>query len=513
MVVLLVMAAVAIGFMLMRLANPAGEQGPQWAAFLLELALGAGFGIALVSLLFFALLLIHAAYAAVMLSAEAVLLVASSGLLLVRPERKTAAKPEARATGFWWYWMLRGAFMAGVFLVVAAMENSARTIRFGTWDAWNIWNLRAKFLAGPGDTWTRAFSPALNYFSHPDYPLLLSGFVAQAWKFSGGTTSPLVPSLTAAIFAASVVALLISALALVRGMGSALLAGLVLLATSSFLGLSMSQYADVPLSFYYLATIVLALLSADSQGTYRAVIAVLFGAFASFAAWTKNEGLVFFILSMGCYLFVLRNRKTARSAVALWCYPLLGAVPGLLVVGYFKMFLAPPSDLGGQSGFQVLYKLVQPGRYWIIGKALVARALELGDWWTHPLLLIAILAITLGFRINERQRKGVLTGWLLLILLFLAYCGVYLITPLDLRFHLSTSLVRLYSQMWPSFLFLTFLVLARPEDLWRTRGDDRQASSVRASRRLDRLPSHQEASFGIFAPMKRSIRSTNRRER
>ena len=42
----------------------------------------------------------------------------------------------------------------------------------GRWDAWAIWNLRAKFLATPSDRWRDAFDPVVSW-SHPDYPLLL----------------------------------------------------------------------------------------------------------------------------------------------------------------------------------------------------------------------------------------------------------------------------------------------------------------------------------------------------
>ena len=278
--------AVAIGSLLMLLANPAGELEPRWAALLLELGLGAGFGMAIVSLLFFVLILVHAALPMVMFPAEAALLIASAGLLLLGIKRRSGKRLGSNAPGFWWYRILGGALVVQVLLVAAAMTNTARTSPYGNWDAWAIWNLRAKYLAGPGDTWKRAFSPLL-VFSHPDYPPLLSGFVAQVWKFSGRGTANLVPSLTAAAFAASVLVLLVSALTLVRGTGSGLLAGLVLLSPSSFLMLPMSQYADVPLSFYYLATLVLALLSARSEGSRKAGLAALAGASASLAAWTN----------------------------------------------------------------------------------------------------------------------------------------------------------------------------------------------------------------------------------
>jgi hypothetical protein len=315
--------AVVIGWLLMRLANCADELGPRWAVFLLELALGAGGGIALGSFLFFLLLLLHAASPLVMLSIEAVLLPSSAGLVFIRG-RGTPEEPCRRAAGFWWYWILSGALVVSLLAVASGIAKLAQSDPYGAWDAYMMWNLRAKYLAGPGDTWTYAFSPLLG-LQHPDYPPLISGFVAQLWKFSGGETSTLIPILTAAVFAASVVALLVSALALVRGAGSALLAALILMTTSSFLMYSMSQCADVPLSFYYLATLALTFLSTTSEGTRKPVLAAMAGAFASFAAWTKNEGLIFFMVSFGCYAFLLRRYKgVGARAASVWHFPAWG---------------------------------------------------------------------------------------------------------------------------------------------------------------------------------------------
>ena len=58
MAIFLLAVAVVIGWLSVQLANPADKTGPPWAIFLLELALGAGGGIALVSFLFFLLLLL-----------------------------------------------------------------------------------------------------------------------------------------------------------------------------------------------------------------------------------------------------------------------------------------------------------------------------------------------------------------------------------------------------------------------------------------------------------------------
>jgi hypothetical protein len=143
---------------------------------------------------------------------------------------------------------------------------------------------------------------------------------------------------------------------------------------------------------------------------------------------------------------------------------LLGALPGLLLTAYFRLVLAPVADpLLRQNISQVLPRFADPARYATIAKALATEALELGLPLTHPLLLLAILAVALRFRILPAQRARVVFGALTLVLVWAAYCGAYLASP-SLSWQLSTSLGRLYAQLWPACLLVLFMMLGRIED-------------------------------------------------
>jgi hypothetical protein len=48
---------------------------------------------------------------------------------------------------------------------------------------------------------------------------------------------------------------------------------------------------------------------------------------------------------------------------------------------------------------------------------------------------------------------------LALTLTLVGYFAVFLITPYDIHWHLRFSLVRLFLQLWPSTVFLSFLIL------------------------------------------------------
>jgi hypothetical protein len=434
---------------------------PNWAGRVLEAALGAGAGVAISSVLFFLMLLAHLASAPSIVAVNAALLVAGAWVAF-RRRRAPGLTASIDTPAFRWNWLLALSLAAGFALVLSGLLDVASAGRYGEWDAWSIWNLRAKFMAGPGDAWKGAVSPLLER-SHPDYPLLLSGFIAMIWKVAGDSPT-WVPQATSFLFLALVLGLLVSALTVLRSFSAALLAGFAVLASTSFLFLATMQYADLPLSFYLLGAIVLLLLSSREEPGSR-LYRALAGFFASCAAWTKNEGILFAGLLLAVTLVLQARDGGVKSVFRRWLPLALGAAPVLLLVGGFKLFLAPPADpFLHQNAAQIAQKLGDAGRYSQIGKALLSDAYHYGQPWSHPLLLLAILAFALGFRIDEKFASSIRGAAIALALVFASYCGAYLITPNDLAWHLQTSLARLYSHLWPSALLLAFMVLRRPED-------------------------------------------------
>lgn len=456
MVLVSMLAAVAAGCLIVWWTLPVADWKPRWAAWLLAASLGAGLGIALYSGLY--LLFFRVPFGARALP-FAVLL--ASGALWQFRRRKSAPGPPCGLPAphgnpaFRWNGVFGLALAGGLLLTLSGSVDRVEANPHGEWDAWSIWNLRAKFLAGPGDTWKNAISPLLES-THSDYPLLQSAFIASLWKASG-ETSPLAPVATAFLFFFSVSGLLIAALALLRATSSALLAGLVALTNIFYQRQPPAQYADIPLSFYYLATLVLVLLAHVSG---RPVLLLVAGLFASCAAWTKNEGIAFMACVLACYIAVAWRSRSFKG----WAYMLLGSLPGMLLTAYFKLVLAPAADpLVNQPLAQVLPRFADPACYAELAKALVTNALDIAPPLTHPLLLLAILAVALHFRIVPERRADVVFGAALLALIFAVYCGVYLASP-NLSWQLSTSLMRLYCQLWPSFLLVAFMALGRIED-------------------------------------------------
>ncbi len=121
------------------------------------------------------------------------------------------------------------------------------------WDAFSIWNLHARFLFRSGAAWRDGFSPSFPG-RIPTTRFLLPATIAHFWSYLGHESQQF-PPLSDLCLTFSTVGLLFASLAILRGRTSAMLGGLALLATPFFIEQGTSQYADVPLSFFFLAAI------------------------------------------------------------------------------------------------------------------------------------------------------------------------------------------------------------------------------------------------------------------
>jgi hypothetical protein len=455
---------VLIGYLIARLFLPVYKPG--WTDLVLKLCLGAGMGIGISSGVYFVFLVAIGPSKAYIV-AELLLLVAAGAACWARRDGFVFDNQQAMPRG--WFWLLLVAFAGALAMAVPAFVDTSSSNPYGGWDAWALWNLRAKFLAQPDASWNNAFSPLLNQLAgggatHPDYPLLISGFIARCWNLTGTPGDVAAPIATGALFALATVGLAVSALVVLRSWTAGMTGGLVLLGTSAFLLEAPWQYADVPLGFYYLAFFVTFLLS-DAEARERPSSLILAGLAMGLAAWTKNEGLMFVLLAaVGCAVYVLRSRKPApfRTLAPLAA----GMAAPLALALWFKFFLAPPTGTYAHLALAAAVRqLVQPSRYLEIAKSVWNESVALGNGGiAHPAISIAVLAGCLGMARDRRRRPAVITAFSILAVVAAAYFFVYVITPLDLTWHLGTSLGRLYVQLWPSFVFLALAALRTAEE-------------------------------------------------
>jgi len=203
---------------------------------------------------------------------------------------------------------------------------------------------------------------------------------------------------------------------------------------------------------------------------------VLAGIAAGLCAWTKNEGLLFLPIVAGSLFGTTLYADGWRSARKRTFQFLAGALPILLIVIYFKTQLSPANDLVvGFSPAAAAAKLTDFSRYAEIAKAFIITGIsftqglidlrvgmQLNPGAVNILLLIVYLLLA-GVRIDDRDRTGLVRTAAVLLLILAGYFFIYVMTPLDLGYHLATSLNRLFLQLWPSVIFLFFMTAGAPE--------------------------------------------------
>ncbi len=385
-----VLEAILLGCLLVYRWTDLHSLRPAWAAWLLIFGAGAAGGIGVTSCLFFICgVLLGSPLAALVLELSAVAWLAYEAFRRPLPSGQTSAGTQPPVALPW----IAGGLLLAMGIATAAMAIAWDLNPHGNWDAWAIWNLRAKFLASPGGLAARAWSPVLAATSHPAYPLLVSSFVSRCWAFSH-SLSQAVPVATSYGFFLALIALAAGGLTVLRGPTLGLLGALVLAATPSLLHEVPTQYADVPLACYFAAAMVFALLDRP----------VLTGIFAGLAAWTKDEGLLILIVVLVA-IAVFRRRALLPA--------LAGALPVAAMVAAFKLLLstggAPQlSTNPAAAGHQ----LADVARLGTVATAFAREFVAIGAGWYHPVLPFIIIAVVLGFA-RERRRD-------------LAFCGAIL---------------------------------------------------------------------------------------
>jgi hypothetical protein len=371
----------------------------------------------------------------------------------LRPQfrRWKASRP---AEPQFWKVMLITFFSLGIVGMLTINLMGSLLFPHGTFDAWMIWNLAARMLYRGGENWTNLFS---NHLYHPDYPLLLGTSVARLWSF-WGREAQVAAQLIAVTYALSLVALITSVVSTLRGRLTGLAAGLFVLGASSLSVLSVALTADIPLAFYMLSAVCLVYLY-EAHYTRDWRVLFLAGMLAGFAAWSKNEGLLF-LLALGAVRLVqyLLTPKKQRSV-----FPWLAFFSGLLPIGglvtYFKLFYAPANDLVAAQGSHTLSLLLDPNRFLQVSAAYLSQLAQFDPKAGTPYILLFLFLLVAGVNRRAWLRPQNLSILALILLMASGYFLIYMVSPLDLEFHLRTSTFRLFMQLWPLAVFLTFMIV------------------------------------------------------
>lgn len=439
--VLGILLSTASGFALVSRAS--GAPAATLQAWLGRLALGAAVGLGVASFFTFAWLFGAGALGPRYPLADAAACLVVAGGLLCSPRTRAGMRVTR---------LERSEVALAMLLVLAtalaAWRFAAATevMPHGEWDAWEVWNYRARQLFRSGAEWRAAFAPGIK---STEYPLLLPLASARLWTYGGEST--LAPALVAGVFTLGSAWIVAGLTGVLAGHGAGAAAGFLLLGTSGYQSWGALQYADVPLATFVAAAAGTLLAAARAEDARRRALLVLGGALLGLAGWTKTEGVVVAILALAVFA-VAETRRAGRHGARSALGPLLvgASLPALAWLVQHVVLspeLAPVLTEGQEAP---LAKLVDPSRWSTVFREMSTR-LPGRD------LTLPIMAIVLAWLLGSRPRRLLRSpAFWLAGLMVLADVLVFVLTPLDLEFHLLTAADRLLLQPWPLFVLAVF---------------------------------------------------------
>lgn len=378
-----------------------------------------------------------------------------------------AGQPVAAFPG---NWMLGLAAAVGVVAVCAAIAGMLEKSPYGAWDSWAIWSVRGKFLAAGTEFWRNAVDPGFR-MSHPEYPVLLSSYLGWGWRLVG-LESPGIPQGTAFAYLLSLAGMAGAGVAMLRRASLGLMAIPVLLSPIVMVTVPASLYADLPMGVVSLAGGLLLLLGASGAGSLR--LFAIAGVFASYCAWMKEEGLLHLLVLA---LTAAGMSASFRAKLAGWWRPglafFLGALPLGLSLWWFRVAFAPSTATrfaenatrqGGSGGSSMVSRALDLSRYGEIAEQMWAMVATLGDFLTHPLLLLLAVGLLLGCRREVLRGRTVVGATALLALLWGGYLASFVLLGGRPGPILAASLHRIWLHTWPLLVVAVFLAVNAPEE-------------------------------------------------
>ncbi|MGA7194260.1 MAG: hypothetical protein WBW94_11580 [Anaerolineales bacterium] len=447
--ILVFLPSIFSGIVIVHLLWP--ERG--WKIIWVKIFLGIGLGLGQASLLDFIYMLLFSNENG-FLFVQLALFVGLLIIVIVRERTNLRlALPRIR------FGRLQIILLAGLLIVTILSALSAVNVwarePHGAWDAWMMYNRAARFIYRDQPGWLGSFSRQMDPIFHADYPLQLGMDVAWAWQ-AVGQESQRVPIVLSGLFMLACAGLLGASLNLTKSLGQASVSLILLLGSSLIGNEGASQRADLPLAYFFLSTIILIYLYASSK---KPGLLILAGFTAGLAAWTKNEGSLFVLVTLPV-LFIAFFRQNPWRVLGWY---VLGLVFPLVIVLYFKEFLAPPSDVLSSGITRSIQQALDLSRHITILKSFGADFLSFGGWGIGILPILVVYAFIFKLAPSSDLGPAYLAIGLILILQTIGYYGIYLITPYDLQWHIDFSLGRLVFQLYVPFLFLFFTIVTDVE--------------------------------------------------
>ncbi|MBE2288535.1 MAG: hypothetical protein IAE95_03200 [Chitinophagaceae bacterium] len=382
----------------------------------------AGMGVGCISSIYFLSLLMGLP---LLLAAPATLTVLFLlGKWLIPATTISEVQAEGAAKQQWISLVLLAAGVAGL-----AITGPAMAPKYGGWDAWTIWNLHARTLTD-AENWRKMFQNVTN--GHPDYPLALPATLAFFMRLFSSADGYMIPFVFSMFVAISIPVVVYNEIERKSLPVAAVILALFVVEAYYIIN-STTQYADALLSFFLLSALVCVQYARDN---YKLLMAAV--VFAGLCVWTKNEGAVLAAIFMVIYAPVFFSRSALRFTLPAMAVP-------LLMVVIFKLVCPVQNDLVRDTGGDSFSLLLQRERWGVVFD-FFADVFNQRLAYSRWIVAVYLVLCAVTKRLPSKR-------FLLVLVSVFAYFLVYVVTPKDLTWHLSTSAERLLFQLFPVLLY------------------------------------------------------------
>jgi len=333
----------------------------------------------------------------------------------------------------------------------------AQQYPYGGWDAWGLYNMKAKFIIY-GEMFWKRLATELHWHTQPSYPILLP--LINSWIFSVFQTNLIrVASTTAIVFCAGTGFLMYAGLSRFIRKELALLGSILLMSNHWWIFWSTTQYADILLGYFLLANIILLALLFKEKNTN---LSFFTGIFLGLMTFAKNEGIVILLLlfSLSSIHLLLDKTLSRRQAIQLIGRLLGGAIIGSIGTLIFKLTMAPTTR-------EVLFNpFTHELKYFNLeGISLTTKfycVQFLSQDWNFIWIALGVIGVLQFPKFFQKECK-VFAIFYLLYAIILLY--VYISTAhFSLLWRLSCTASRIIANLLPSLIFFTFYTIWRKDN-------------------------------------------------
>lgn len=348
-----------------------------------------------------------------------------------------------------------------IFLLTSIFVIPALLSPMNIWDARAMWLIKAKsFIAEPGfpNAW---FTSEFYKEAHQDYPIGFSLIITGLSRFIGIFSEQLIP-IYLNLFIVGIYSLIAGFIVYFSPKIQNFYVIVILILTTyipMYFKFGLSGYTDLPFAFFVLVTVLSLMLGHRKDLKRETVkfntfdILALLSALAT--ANTKNEGITFFILTVGAV--VLANIKINQKESQI-----TKSLPKTLITALCNIFpfivwflitksLKLENDL--ISGFRFTTVVDYFRRSISIITVAIKFVFDVNRWgYLFPVMIAYNTVTGLVLWKKDRLEKGYLLAIAVILTQIFIYFLIYLITPRDLLWHLSTSIERLILHFHPSII-------------------------------------------------------------